>query len=716
MFGFDKISLAFSSNPIFFIIALIILLAYAVYFYRFTIPQISPAKKTLLVSLRSLAILLLLFFFFEPVLTLAKKFTIMPKSLVFVDNSRSIKIEDGTNRQKSEEGFLNKLRSNSISENTRLFSFGSKINSVSLDSLSKFDFSEGSSNFSNIFSGANKVNEEISSITIVSDGAITEGANPVFTAEKMNIPVYTVGVGDSSKKIDVEIKNVIYNEFIYAEIPTTVLANIVNTGYANQRVTVSLFENDVMQDQKNIVLSPDGLQNVNLGYTPKSGGEKKLTIIVSNLKGEFTYANNKKVFYVNVLSNKIKVLVLSGSPSPDLAFIKNALSSDDNLKINSITQTGNNKFLEDNNRNNLIDSTDVIFLVGFPSQITSNELLNKIKYSISNKSTPVFITLSNGTNFGKLEFLQSDFPFTVKLSSNNFYEVQPIVQSGQTQNPILQNGTPDPAAAWNNLPPVLQPDAILNTKPESNVLAKVLINNTPVNRPLILTRKLGTKRSIAVLAKNIWRWKLQTAAKDSDLFDRFILNSVKWLNNKEEQKRVNLRTSKKVYSAGETVEFSAQVYDEAFNPVSNAEVNVKIKSGDESYNVAMNSLGNGLYEGKLESNKTGDYTFTGIALQNGKRLGNDSGNFNIGEVDIESVNPRMNYEFLKSLATQTGGEYFDAGNYDELFNILKNLEQSSAKEKTETNELNLWSNEWLMAVVILLFGLEWFFRKRFGML
>ncbi|HKI77136.1 MAG TPA: hypothetical protein VKA26_01190, partial [Ignavibacteriaceae bacterium] len=108
--------------------------------------------------------------------------------------------------------------------------------------------------------------------------------------------------------------------------------------------------------------------------------------------------------------------------------------------------------------------------------------------------------------------------------------------------------------------------------------------------------------------------------------------------------------------------------------------------------------------------------FTGIALQNGKRLGNDSGNFNIGEVDIESVNPRMNYEFLKSLATQTGGEYFDASNYDELFNILKNLEQSYAKEKTETNELNLWSNEWLMAVVILLFGLEWFFRKRFGML
>ena len=48
--------------------------------------------------------------------------------------------------------------------------------------------------------------------------------------------------------------------------------------------------------------------------------------------------------------------------------------------------------------------------------------------------------------------------------------------------------------------------------------------------------------------------------------------------------------------------------------------------------------------------------------------------------------------------------------------ILKRITDNSSKEKIETSEVNLWSNEWLMGLAILLFGFEWFLRKRFGML
>jgi len=71
------------------------------------------------------------------------------------------------------------------------------------------------------------------------------------------------------------------------------------------------------------------------------------------------------------------------------------------------------------------------------------------------------------------------------------------------------------------------------------------MNNIPSKTPLIVSRKLGNKRSIAVLAKDIWKWKLQTATKNLDLFDRFINSSVKWLNTSEDQKQVNIKTSKK---------------------------------------------------------------------------------------------------------------------------------------------------------------------------
>jgi len=294
--------------------------------------------------------------------------------------------------------------------------------------------------------------------------------------------------------------------------------------------------------------------------------------------------------------------------------------------------------------------------------------------------------------------------------------VQPNILNEHTRNPLLQNKMQNPVAAWENLPPVFQPDVRITLKPESELIARSKIKNVPSDNPLIVSRKLGNKKSIAVLARDIWKWKLQTAAKDMDLFDRFIISSVKWLNTSEDQKQVKISTNKKIYSLGEQVEFIAQVYDEIFNPVSDAEVKINIRGNEQSSELILSSVGNGLYEGVFETNKPGDYSFSGNARFENISLGKDNGSFNIGEVDIEMINPGMNFEFLSSLAERTGGKYFHQDNYSELFPILKSINENASREKIETSEINLWSSEWLMAIVILLLGLEWFLRKRAGML
>ncbi len=716
MFDLEKTSLNFSFSLFFFFIFLALLIGYAVYVYRYTIPNIGTAKKTFLVLLRVLALALLLFVFFEPVLTLAKKKVLEPINLIFLDNSRSIQINDGTNRSQTVKDFVKGLQQNNLSGNSDLYTFGSNTSPLSYDSLQKLDFSGGSTNFAKIFSAVNKIDKNISSIVIVSDGVITEGTDPLHTAEKLNVPIFTVGVGDSTTRNDVEIKNVLYNEMIYAQTPTAVVATVRNIGFADRNVNVSLFENDVLADQKNVTLSAEGIQNINFTYTPKTAGEKKLSVIVSNLPGEFTYANNKKVFYLNVLSNKVKILLISGSPSSDVSFIKNTLRSDDNFEVNSITQVSADKFIEKNNQQKLIDSANVFFLVGFPSKETPAQLFQSVVKEISEKDKPYFITLSSGVDYLKLKSLQTELPFTIGNLNNDYLEIQPDISSGQQDNPLLQNNASNPIDAWNNLPPVYQPNVDLKSKPESEIISKVKINYVPMSRPLILTRILGNKKSIAVLAKDIWRWKLETAPKNLDLFDRFITSSVKWLNTKEDHKQVTIKTSKKIYSLGEQVEFNAQVYDQTFNPVSDADVNIKIKSGDENYSLNLNSLGNGLYEGAFQTNKPGDYTFSGDAVQNKNKLGSDNGKFNVGEVDIEMSNPQMNYEYLSLLSNQTGGKFFYNSNYKMLFPILKELNKRSSKDKIEISDINLWSDEWLLIAAIFLFGLEWFFRKRAGML
>ncbi len=60
-----------------------------------------------------------------------------------------------------------------------------------------------------------------------------------------------------------------HNEYIYNETPTTILAAISNSGFVGKNVKVSLFENANLIEQKDLIISQDGIQNVSFEYTPK---------------------------------------------------------------------------------------------------------------------------------------------------------------------------------------------------------------------------------------------------------------------------------------------------------------------------------------------------------------------------------------------------------------------------------------------------------------
>ena len=139
MFNFEKIHLTFSYSPLFFFAALLVLGAYTVYVYRYTVPAVSRSRKILLVVLRTLALLLLLFVIFEPILTLTKKVVLKPVNLIFVDNSRSMQIKDGTHREVSIDNFLKAANSNNLLTNSKLYSFGNAVKPVSVDSLSEIN-------------------------------------------------------------------------------------------------------------------------------------------------------------------------------------------------------------------------------------------------------------------------------------------------------------------------------------------------------------------------------------------------------------------------------------------------------------------------------------------------------------------------------------------------------------------------------------------------
>ena len=325
------------------------------------------------------------------------------------------------------------------------------------------NFSDGSTNLQDVFNYVKDSDKNIASVTLITDGVITSGTNPYYDAVNAGFPVFTIGIGDSTKRKDVELKKILHNDFIYAETPTKIISTISNNGFAGESVTANLFEDNKFISKQDIILSNTGIQSITFDYTPQSAGEKKLSVQLSTLKDEFTTANNKQISYVNVLSNKIKVLLLASSPSSDLTFIKNSLSRDENIELSEIVQISQDKFLNKLNYQKL-DSAEVLFLIGFPSDKTSEELFNRVISKITENKTPYFITLSSGVSLNRLSKLGNDLPFIISQSFTGYREVQPYILPEEISDPILQYSVESQIDAWKNLPPVLQPSAALHTK------------------------------------------------------------------------------------------------------------------------------------------------------------------------------------------------------------------------------------------------------------
>jgi hypothetical protein len=318
--------------------------------------------------------------------------------------------------------------------------------------------------------------------------------------------------------------------------------------------------------------------------------------------------------------------------------------------------------------------------------------------------------LNNDVDLNKLKQLENELPVKLENTSDNYIKAQPDINFSSTEKFDLINNIAD--GDWNKLPPILYPPNMASAKAESRVISFIKTETNKMKLPLIVQRNLASSRSICFIGKEFWRWKLQTSVDNINLFDMLKLNTARWLSATDGNRQFKVKTLKKFYSAMDEVEFVAEFYDELLNPINNGNIEITIKGEKESKSLQLTDLGNGLYEGKIVLSNPDDYSFSARAKLNNSTLHTASGKFNVGDVDVEMLDLRMNYEFLYELSKRTNGELFSPMDFDLYLNKIKDLNKRTVSVKTVESQIRLWSNEILLIIVIILFSIEWFIRKQ----
>jgi len=709
---FDSFDLTFSSNPITIIFGILLLAAYTFFVYKFTIPQLSKPLKILLFTLRASAVILIFLLIFEPTFSFINYEEEVPLNLLFVDNSQSLAHKDSSDNTEIIKQVINDFSNSEIKSEVILFNSGiRKLGNT--DTLDKIIFFNGATtDFESVINSLENDERKISSALIISDGKITNGNNPLFAAEKLGIPIHTIGIGDTTKYKDVVVESISYNSLLYQDSKTIFETMIVNNGFGGERVVVRLIKNNEIIDEKFTTLNENGINKLEFEFTPERAGQEIFTISVTKFDDEILTDNNSKSFRITVLDSKLNILFLSGSPSADFSFLKRTLLPNKDYHITEHVEISSSQPSQAELETKL-DSAKILVLVNYPGKFTPQNNLLQVVSKIKDDKLPYLFILGNNIDYNKLRYFDEILSFTVQSNPRKRSEIQLNLENKFSPIFSIANDNPE---IWNTLPPVNYSGAQYGIKMGAQIAATININGESSEIPFIITNSTGLSKNISILAANIWKWKLKSNSNTDFLFDLLIENSIKWLNTDSELKRFRIRTNKDIYSQGEPVIFQAEFYDESLQPVNDGTIELTIKNTNQLSKINLLPEGDGKYSAQIDNLVHGNYEFTVDAIQSNGQAETEEGSFLVEKTNIEFVDPTLDKNFLTRLAQISGGRYFDINNYPALIENLEKISSSQKEDKEITNSYNLWTIETFLIIIIVIFALEWIIRKRSGLL
>ncbi|MBI3788891.1 MAG: hypothetical protein HY276_11645, partial [Ignavibacteriales bacterium] len=479
--------------------------------YRYTVPPVSPFTKIVLVALRTLGLFFLFLLIGEPLFSLLRRTTEPPVIALLMDNSKSMAMRDKLGDRKAQ--FFGALQSAPVQKlNTvgtlRPVVFDAKAKMLEKFSLDSLTLTGDATDIAGALKAAKQsaVTQNVQGIVLLTDGNSTIGTSPLYEAEEIGLPLFTIGIGDTSEQQDVLVRKVLTNAITYVSNRVPVNATVKSSGYTNERVEVTLHEGGTVLDRKTISLQP-GIREyaVPLSFTPAKEGMQKFSVEVSQLPGEVSYQNNRSVFFTKVLKSKMRVVLVAGASSPDVAFLRRSLESDKNIEVKSFIERKDGQFYEGALSATVLQDADCIVLVGFPVASSSSSAVTLL-LNAANAGKGMLFFASRTMDAEKLRQLEPVLPFSIQRQGRDEDQVFIAIPELQKNNPLIKLSSA--GDVWSQLPPVFKLAGGFRSKPESEVIGQTRIQSVVTADPLLLSRNVNRRKSVAFLGYGLWRWKL----------------------------------------------------------------------------------------------------------------------------------------------------------------------------------------------------------------
>ncbi|GAA4937362.1 hypothetical protein GCM10023314_07210 [Algibacter agarivorans] len=675
-----------SETLLYIILAGIVALLLAIFQY-FTKKK-SVSKLNMLFSfLRFITVFAVLLLLINPSFEQVRLSVEKPNLVIAIDNSSSIK---HLNLDKQANSFIQKLSNNQVLKykfNLEYYTFGASIKAS--DSVT---FTEKQTNIYNAFSQLTQIYKQTTAPTLlITDGNQTFGNDYQFISNSYNQPIYPIILGDTITYTDLKIQQFNINKYAYLKNKFPVEAILVYNGNENINSRFIVTKGNTTVYSKIINFSKSNNSKViNFTLPANSVGVSNYRATLIPLESEKNKINNSKLFAVEVINQKTKIAIISDFPHPDLGALKKSIESNEQRSVS------------------FLDSKEIV------SQINDFQLI--VLYQPNNKFNEIFslLELQNKNRFVVVG-TKTDLNFLNRVTKSYSQEITNQTETYQAE--LNSNYAPFIIDDLNfeSFPPLHSNFGSTSFSiPFESILNKT-INGVSTQAPLLATFETNGRREAVLFGENIWQWRAQSYlnTKSFNAFDDFTGKLIQYLASNKQKSRLNI-DYESFYSGSSNIIIKAEFFDKnyVFDTRETLDITV-VDNISEEQKIFPLILKVNNYQVDLSSLPPSEYSFT---IKTSNENLSKSGSFQILEYHVEQQFLNANVTKLQQLATNSSGTSYFINNTEGLISDLLNDNRYVPIQKNSKNTIPLIDWKYLLAIIALSLGIEWFLRKYNGLI
>lgn len=586
-----------------------------------------------------------------------------------------------------------------------------------------------------LFGGTAGLGRQLASITLITDGRQTQedaATELILRARASRVPIHIVPLGGDWGGRDLILHASRRLVMALPGKPVVIGVTAENRGLGPIKPVIQLVdESGKIRAERVIELEDDSKKNISMEVPDLPGGDYR--IVCPRQAGEDITRNNEDRVRVQELTSRTRVFIAEGAPYWDSKFLAQLLREQGFMDVRAIYRLNEERYFRvDAGSSEPIvsgESTfpetaedfaqlDLIVLGKGVEGFLDATRIEALKSFVRDHGGALLF--ARGKSYaGSLPGLEALEPvdWGAVLEGDFRFEPGSIGEAAGLFGQVLPEAQ-DPI--WSQLPPLRDITTVAKLKPFTQVMAMGV--KPALGReervPLLAARHFGRGVVVALNADGLWKWDFDPQARKlGSIYQEFWTQLLQWTASYAEflpGQDLSLRLSESNAKLGRPVRASIGWRGGTTVPQPRIQM---IKDGQILQDLPA-SEGESDTEGRrswtalLQPDSAGTYR---IQAFNGSEAGPETV-LKVLAPPSEAESLAADPVFLAELASATEGRLWAASAVTELASHLLTPPPDLNPTREPSTWQPLWPKAWLLSLLVFLLAIEWWSRRRLGLL